>query len=210
MPSNVEAGGLLVYNHGEDIVEIGNVVEEEKSAVQEATGKDVAVGYIHNAFGLFWLNIWTWDGRFCLYTGDQYWEIEPEQAAMLLNVPVDSLQKPLFYRFPPGLIVLLAIAAFYITSKSLQAVKGKKVQALFEDTRYQRALEMFGERTKERPEVSETDVERGTRTEKALEEAVVYLRGEGIPDEEARQNLTTLINVIIASQSGGQRAAAES
>ena len=49
---------------------------------------------------------------------------------MLLNVPLDGLQKPLWYRFPPGLIVLLAIGAIYITSKSLQAVRGKEVQVI--------------------------------------------------------------------------------
>jgi len=73
IPTHAEAGrGIVIINHGEDIKEIGAVVDEHAADVREATGADPAVGFIHDGFGLFWLNIWTWNGRYCLYAGDQY------------------------------------------------------------------------------------------------------------------------------------------
>ena len=111
LTGNAEARGLVIINHGEDIVDIGEVAEEHKESVRTEIGGDAKIGYIHNAFGVFWLNIWTWDGRYCLYLNDQYWELEPEQAATLLGQPDRALRNPLFYTFPPGLLVLIAIVA---------------------------------------------------------------------------------------------------
>ena len=111
LPGSAEARGVVVFNHGEDIVDIGEVAEEHKESVRTEIGGDAKIGYIHNAFGVFWLNIWTWDGRYCLYLNDQYWEFEPEQAATLPGQPDRALRNPLLYTFPPGLLVLIAIVA---------------------------------------------------------------------------------------------------
>ena len=105
------------------------------------------MGFIHQAFGLFWLDIWTWEGRFCLYRDDQYWEIDAEQAAVLLGKPVDKLfGKPIFYTLPPGLLVLIAIAAIFIPYKIISSRKEKKLEKLFDDSRYQHALKMISDR----------------------------------------------------------------
>ena len=81
-PSRAEAG-LIVYHSGEKIKEIGEVTEEHQEGIKTEFGGPVTVGFIHQAFGLFWLDIWTWDGRFCLYRDDQYSEIDGKQAAVL-------------------------------------------------------------------------------------------------------------------------------
>ena len=91
--------------------EIGEVPEEHHEAIRTELGGPANVGFVHHAFGLFWLDIWTWDGRFCLYHGDKYWEIDAEQAAVFLGKPIDKLGKPIFYTLPPGLLVLIAIVA---------------------------------------------------------------------------------------------------
>ena len=85
LPSQAEGAGLVVYHYGENVKEIGEVTEEHQESIRTELGGPAQVGFIHNAFGLFWLDIWTWDGRFCLYRGEQYWEIDAEQAAVFLD-----------------------------------------------------------------------------------------------------------------------------
>jgi hypothetical protein len=73
--------GFVLINHGDAIEELGPVIEEHRQAIREETGVNSQVGFIHQRFGLFYLDRWTWDGRYCLFSGDQYWESQPEQAA---------------------------------------------------------------------------------------------------------------------------------
>ena len=54
-------------------------------------------------------DLWTWDGKYCLYHGDNVWELTPEDAAGLLGVKVDDLGKPLLYRIPLGILILLGL-----------------------------------------------------------------------------------------------------
>jgi len=201
--SRAEAGGLIVYHYGEDVVDLGEITEEYKEAVSAEAGGAVKVGYVHNAFGLFWLDIWTWDGRFCIYRGDQYWEIDAEQAAVFLGEPDVHLGNPIFYTFPPGLLVLIALAALFATYKIISARNNKKLQALFEDPHYQHALKMLSDRSGQATETAgESDAGDG-----GFEQSVQYLRGQGINEEEARKNLALLVDAIVAYQE--QKAAAQ-
>ena len=121
IPTQVEARrGIVVINHGETVKEIGVVADEHVAEVREAIGTVPSVGFVHEGFGLFWLNIWTWNGRYCLYADDQYWELEPEQAATLLGTPEQQLSSPLFYRFPPGLLVLTVIVILIGVAKGFE------------------------------------------------------------------------------------------
>lgn len=200
LSSPAEAKGFFLITYGEKIVDVGVVAEEHREAMREEFGADPSVGFIHNGFGLFWLNIWTWDGRYCAYQGDQYMELEPQQAAMLLGVPLNQLRKPIFYRFPPGLLILIVIVAIYATHKFVTASKEKKLSALFEDPRYKRALNMISERVKQAEGASETEGDQESAFDKGLEDGVAYLAGEGIPEAEGRSNLATMVNIIVQSR----------
>jgi len=205
IPTRAEARmGIVIFNHGEDIKEIGAVVDEHVEDVREATGTSPSVGFIHDGFGLFWLNVWTWNGRYCLYEGDQYWELEPAYAALLLGVAQSELSSPLFYRFPPGLFALVGIGVLIGVAKIFSVRREKALGRLFEDERYRRALDLIRERTAASTE-DEKAVDDDAAFAKGFEDAVNYLNGEGVPADQARENLVTMINVIAESQ---QQAAA--
>lgn len=193
IPSKAEAGAI-VYHYGEDVVELGEIAEEHREAMAAELGGQAKVGYIHNAFGLFWLDIWTWDGRYCLYRDTEYWEIDAEQAAALLGT--GKAKKPLFYTFPPGLLVLVGITAIYVPYKIVASRKEKGLQKLFDDPRYQHALKMLSDRNDQATETAGDP----SQDDSAFEDSVAYLRGQGIDDEEARRNLAWLINAIVAYQ----------
>ena len=80
----------------------------------------------------------------------------------------------------------------------------KALGRLFEDERYRRALDLIRERTTASTE-DEKAVDDGAAFAKGFEDAVNYLNGEGVPADQARENLVTMIDVIAESQ---QQAAA--
>jgi hypothetical protein len=101
--------GILIITHGESILHYDDLTGEAKKFADETTGHEVQVGYLYSHFGVFWLDLWTWDGKYCLYHGDNVWELTPEDAAGLLGVKVDDLGKPLLYRIPLGILILLGL-----------------------------------------------------------------------------------------------------
>ena len=60
------------------------------------------VGYKYGYWGVFWIDLWTHDGTYCLYEGDRYKPIEPAEAARLLGKSEGELSKPFLYRVPLG------------------------------------------------------------------------------------------------------------
>ena len=64
----------------------------------------------------------------------------------------------------------------------------RKLHAILEDARYQRALEICDQRGDPTVESSGP-----SGPEQAFEAAVAYLAGQGIPEPEARKNLVALI-----------------
>ncbi len=198
LPSEAEARrGIAIINYGDTVKTIGPVAEPGQLP-PEASGAQV--GYVHNRFGLFWLDVWTWDGRYCLFQNDSYWEIEPEQAAAALGVSVDQLTKPMLYRVPPGLVAVLVLVVVGIGYNAMGSSKNKQVAQLFEDARYRRALELIEQRTKQAPEDSQPEPGGSTPFALGFEDGVKYLEGEGINRSEAEANLGVMVNTIVASQ----------
>ena len=103
------ARGIMLITHGDDVRHYADLSGEAAAMAAEATGHEVQVGYLYSQFGVFWLELWTYDGRYCLYHGDNVWELEPEEAAKLIGVEVDALGKPFLYRVPLGLLILLGL-----------------------------------------------------------------------------------------------------
>ncbi len=80
-------------------------------------GKSQDIGYKYSHVAVFGLNVWTWDGTYCVYQRfeKQYVAITPAQAAKLLRKDERDLQPPFAYRCPLGLFVfgpILALGGF--------------------------------------------------------------------------------------------------
>lgn len=189
--------GIAIVNYGDHVSHVGEIAPENQAMVAAMTGTPVDVGYFHQRVGLFWISIWTWDGAFCLYdSGNSVWELSHEEAASLLGKDPGSLRAPWVYRFPPGLFLLLGIGGFVWFAGSQsdpeQDAQRARLEGLLGDARYKQALEHFGAR------LSELDGEEDAG-ETAFEESVQLLVEQGIRPDEARADLSTLIQFVVAA-----------
>ncbi|MCA9709670.1 MAG: hypothetical protein KDK70_27780, partial [Myxococcales bacterium] len=99
--------GIMLITSGDSITHVAELEAEAAKIVEEEVGSGVAVGYKYEQFGVFFLELWTWDGQYVLYRGDDYWDLPESEVAKLAGVSsVDELSKPLLYTFPLGLIIL--------------------------------------------------------------------------------------------------------
>ncbi len=212
-PSEAHARGrgLVVITWGEDIKHVEDIPPEIKPILQEKLSGNWAVGYKYRSFGVFWLDLWTWDGRLCLYQGDRYSPLEPRQAALLLNKSERELSKPFFYMFPPGLLIVLALAAIAIPIKFLgksdEQELNERLAQIATDSRYKEALEIVADETGNAgaSEAPEGDGSRAGDPESqavhfqsAFEKGVEHLVEQGIERSEADENLRLLLAVLMA------------
>ncbi len=109
-----QAKGLMIITYGEAVMHYADLDIEVRQALKDETGQDLQVGYLYSNFGVFWLDLWTWGGEYCLYEGDNVLRLTPEQLAEVMKTTPDQLGKPLLYTFPLGLLVLfgLGLGAF--------------------------------------------------------------------------------------------------
>ena len=109
----------LLITYGDDIVKVAELPADMK---QQASVADMCIAYKYGQFGLFWMQIWTWSGEFCLYSESQntYWTLEEKQIKMLNEAVPGGLKVPSSYSYPPGLFVVIALVAIliFIGSKS--------------------------------------------------------------------------------------------
>jgi len=107
----VQAKGIMIITHGESVLHYADLPTEVRANLKTETGHDLNVGYLYSHFGIFWLDLWTWDGQYCLYEGDDVLRLTPEQVAEVMSTTPDKLGKPLLYTFPLGLLILLGLGA---------------------------------------------------------------------------------------------------
>ncbi len=105
---------IMLITHGEAVMHYADLSAEVREGLHAELGRSVQLGYLYSNFGVFWLDLWTWDGGYCLYEGDDVWKLSPEQTAELLSTTPDKLGTPLLYTFPLGLLILfgLGLGAF--------------------------------------------------------------------------------------------------
>lgn len=173
-----EAKGFMLITYGDDITHVADIPPGTDAPA------GLKVGYKYGAFGVFWLDIWTWDGEFVLYRGDNYQTLEAAGISVdeMSKIVGKELKKPWGYSFPPGLIIIVLLVGGYIAYSVYSKKQAAKTQALFDDERYQTALQML------MPEEGEEA--------KSFEEAVDYLVDQRIPRDEARKNLSTMVQTI--------------
>jgi len=128
LASPAYADAFIVYSYGDVLWPIGDIADDQIDRVSDEIGSDASVGFIFTAFSIFWLNVWTWDGRFCLFKDESYWEVSPERAATLLGQQPGELREPFLYTFPLGLLVLLAGGAGAVPYALYTARRDKKIQ----------------------------------------------------------------------------------
>src|SRR5947207_2138217 len=80
--SQGSARGGVVVTWGDTIRHVGDVAAEQRPNV--GAGK---VGHKSSYFGVFWIDLWTWGGEFCVYEGDRYQPISRAEAARLIGKP---------------------------------------------------------------------------------------------------------------------------
>jgi hypothetical protein len=210
-PLRAEAAKVpFLITTGDSVSNIGQVPADAKPAIERLTQPGVEVGFAYSYFGLFWLDAWTWNGKYCLYQGKTIWKLSPTQAAKILGIAEDKLPTPLQYRFP-SLLILFAVGIIAMLLIGKYSKSDEEITAeLRKDERYQEAMTLFREQyckqlaqqqsTKsatentakaESSEVEDDEVkERQIRA--ALEPGVALLVSKGIPKEEAEQKLEVL------------------
>jgi hypothetical protein len=123
-PAQADAGGFILITYGDDISKVADIPAAQMEGVKQMTGAaNPAIGYKYNQFGVFYLNIWTWGGDFVLYENDTYWDLGAAQAAQILGIAPDQLKKPLTYKIPPGLVLILILVIGGVVWKFILAPK---------------------------------------------------------------------------------------
>ncbi|MEM9189993.1 MAG: hypothetical protein AAGF12_12495 [Myxococcota bacterium] len=110
--------GVVIFGGGEDIT---HIEEADASAVEQLLpGTDpntVAIGYHHEYFSLFFLNVLTFEGEgVVLYEvdGDEYWLLEDEDILALTGESREDLGSPFLYKFPGGCFFFTLLLLGYL------------------------------------------------------------------------------------------------
>ena len=188
--------GLVLITSGDSITHVADLDPEVAKAIESDVGPGVAVGYKYEQFGLFFLEIWSWDGEFVLYRDDEFWTGEPQMIAEAAGVSsLDELSKPFTYTVPPGLIVIGVLVIGFIVFSLVSGDDEDEDEdeeptidpnhPLLADPRYQQALQLYNNN-------------QVAPHEQRLEWAVAHLTAQGIGDAEARANLMQIMGLAPA------------
>jgi hypothetical protein len=120
--------GIMIISHGSTIDEIGKVSNRGGIDLPPTWSK---IGFQYEHFGIFWLDLWNWSGEYVIYdgvkegNGDHGEVVTKAQAAAFMGLDESKVGKPLNYRFPYGLDILLALGLLKFVPRYL----AKKRQA---------------------------------------------------------------------------------
>ena len=218
-PAPVVAGVPLLITHGDTVKKVADIPEDRKELVRTATGEaDLGVGYRYSYFGIFWLDLWTWDGKFCLSRDLNVLELDEEQFQMLIGKPTSDYSPPWLYRFPLGLVLVVGFGTMIGVSGFLaqhaEAKAAKHLAMLQEDHRYRQAMEIF-QTTRQNAHipdgqtVDEMEGARSARIDAGLDAAVDHLVQNGIEHEEALANFNKLLTALLLEEAEAEERAAQ-
>jgi hypothetical protein len=112
-PSAASAKIVLITT-GETITHVGDITPTPQMKPGTA---NIKVGYKYNYYGLFWIDMWTSGGAYCVYEGKQYNPISEAEAAQLLGKSESELSAPFLYRVPLGWLILGPILLLAVIGK---------------------------------------------------------------------------------------------
>lgn len=193
-PRRSEAKIPFLISYGDSISQLAPLPADKKEILEKATRAGVEIGYKYSYFGLFFLDLWTWGGEYCLVHEKSFWSLKPEQAATLLGVEVEKLPKPFFYRFPSLLsLLVLGILGLLVASRFIKTDEEEAAE-LLKDERYREALELFRKKWNEEsaapaaPPAPTADSASPPATDEAKEDKAAAEDGEsGDGDGDAAQ-----------------------
>jgi hypothetical protein len=211
-PAQAHAKGIILITHGDTVSHLGEVAPQYRGPDLPST----SVGFKYSYFGIFWLDLWTWDGTYCLYKDNTYWELTSADAALMLNKSEADLSKPFLYHVPLGLVALVGLVLFAVVARLVRKTPEQKAAALLKEERYQKALEIFWAHANTpaeappapapvataadaaaappTPTAEEQEERERARLAAGFEAAVEYLASQGVERELAGQNLAALIS----------------
>jgi hypothetical protein len=194
----------IVHGSGERIVHVCELPEPAKQQVHEETGSpNVAVGFLYWRSHLYGLEMWTSNGRHVLYSRDRYWE--PRDPAVWVSLlgeeESQALRKPFSYYVPSGwffiggVIVVGTVGLRTWKRASRNATLGlERATQLMQDERYQKAVQMVRSARSQTGEPALASTNGGSSASLAI--GVAFLQQRGVPEEEARENLTFLFGFL--------------
>jgi hypothetical protein len=202
---------IILITRGDTISHIGSIAPAQKLPDRTPPGMpgNLSVGYKWSYFGLFWMDIWTWGGEYCLYEGKNFAPLTPEQAATLMGTTPDQLSRPFWYRFPLMLFLLgLGLALFLLMAILGGISEGrskKRYDELMQEPAYADALKMATKKLPRDPEAppefsdsSDLTPEQAQHARDCFDRGVDHLVKSGIDENVARSNLRLLVDVKTA------------
>ena len=120
-------GGFKLITTGSTVSEVGSVVNSISGVPPELQH----VGFHYSYFGVFWLDLWNWGGSYVLYDGstsllggrESMMDLTEAQAQELMGGS-GRLSKPLNYRIPYGLALLVGFAGLKLYMRKRAAGQG--------------------------------------------------------------------------------------
>jgi len=133
----------VLITRGDTFSHLGEIAAKKRTP--ELPANITSIGFKYAYFGIFWLDLWRYDGEYCIYHDKEYVPISKAVAAEMMGVPESSLQEPIWYTFPPGALILGGLLAIGAVAVVLKQIRKQKVMAIVGDPRYQKALDVFRE-----------------------------------------------------------------
>lgn len=191
-------GGIpipVVWGHGEKLTDLGELPPDVSRGVAEELGRPATVAFLHQYVHIFWMDLWTWNGRHVLRSDDMYWEPDaPQWERMIGGDPSTKYGKPILYRIPILLGLFVVAAAGCGVWSVVFKTEKQKLEILFKDKRYQRAIHTL---------FDTGDNEQTARLVTTLDEQRFFLAtneliGEGVAAHSAETNLRKMANTILS------------
>ena len=125
MTTRAEAGVPILVGSGTYIVRVGPLPADLATRIRKETGKEMALGYKYSYRSLFLLDLWTWNGEYCLYQANSYIPVTLAQATEFMKGTGKTIEPPFQYRYPLGLLFLGALACFMLVTLAVRTLLAK-------------------------------------------------------------------------------------
>lgn len=185
--------GIIIITHGETISHVGNAGAPAAQAMVPGQ-----IGYKYDYFGIFWIDLWTSGGTYCVYDGNNYAPIEPAVAAQLLGQ--SDVSPPFLYRVPLGWLIFGPLIAIGIVVAIRKKHNQVDVVRLLRDERYQKALAVLNAEYERLPPPAApepgAEPPADERFHTAFEAGVRHLIDVGVPRAAAERNLAVVVQAI--------------
>jgi hypothetical protein len=182
----------IIWGNDEKMTDVGKLPPEAESTLAKELGTGMTVAFLNDRIHVFYCDLWTWNGRHVLRSGNEYWELTAaDWRGLIGDEPTAKYSTPILYRIPLApMLIALAICGI-VARKKFFKTEEEKLAALMNDQRYQKALETIfgGDDATDDKLVTEIDPRR-------FEDAKGQLVSEGVAAHAAHANLRKIANVV--------------